>query len=89
MERTVVSTSHLGIPDLDKTGASFLAVLVKSAIGDHYAAYCGLVKLPDASDAGYDKARAKKAERVAASGSKMTYKQCVDHFPATKECQYG
>lgn len=85
----VVSTFHAGIPDLSKQGASFLAVLVKAEVGDHYAGYVGLVKLPSTDDAGYDKARVRQAERVAQAGSKLTYKQCVGYFPAVKECQYS
>lgn len=85
----VVSTFHAGIPDLSKQGSSFLAVLVKAEVGDHYAAYAGLVKLPSTSGADYDKARERQAERVAKGGSKLTYKQCLGYFPAVKECQYS
>lgn len=88
----VVNTHHTSIPDLDKTGATLFAVLVKADVGDRYVAYLGLVKLTTnvrRNTAAYERSRAKKAERVAARGTKLAYKQCLIYFPAVKECQYG
>lgn len=80
---------HLNIPDVDGTGASYMAVLVKTPVGDHYTAYAGLVKLRDhPGHRLYPKAREMKARRVAALGAKLTFAQAKALFPAIKQSQY-
>jgi hypothetical protein len=89
MRYDVRTTVHLNIPDLDRSGASLLVVLVKAPVGDFYAAYMGIVKLPTKPHHRlYEKARDLKAQRVAALGSKLTFGEANRYFPAVKESMY-
>lgn len=89
MRFDIRGTVHIKLPDIDRVGASYMAVLVKKMGGDYYAAYEALVQLGTKPHHRlYEKARDLKAQRVATLGTKMEFAQAKVHFPAIKECQY-
>lgn len=89
MQYDIRGTVHLNLPDIDHSGASYLAVLVKGHVGDSYAAYAALVQLGARPHHRlYEKARNLKAQRVAALGVKLTFEQAKVWFPAIKKSQY-
>lgn len=89
MKFDVRNTAHVKLPDIDRAGASYMAVLVKTMVGDKYAAYEGLVQFPHTPGHRlYDKARDIKAQRVATLGSRMEFAAAKVHFPAIKRSQY-
>lgn len=89
MKYDIRTDIHLTVPDIDRTGASYMAVLVKSSVGDHYCAYAALVQLSaKPHHKMYTKARELKAQRVAALGAKLTFEQARAYFPAIKQSQY-
>lgn len=87
----IVNTYHVGYPDLDGAGVSFLAVLTRDSTGQA-AVYSGMVLLPDAGREEhaeqYSVARAAKARLVMARGLKEPYRRAVTFFPALTEREY-
>jgi hypothetical protein len=89
MKYDVHATVHLNLPDIDKSGASYLAVLIKHEFGDNFTGYAALVQLGARPQHRlYEKARNVKAQRVAALGVKLTFGQAQAHWPAIKLSQY-
>ncbi len=76
----VVNTYCPGVPDLDQTKASFMAVLTQSEYG-HYKVYTGLVKLPSPEAEGYDEARKRAAIKVAGLGRPVNHQEARCYFP--------
>lgn len=88
MSGKVVNTYHLGYPDLDNTGASFLAVLVQKDYGG-FRVYSGIVSLPNSNADEYHEARIKAAERIMLRGTPERYERAITFFPALDREKYS
>ena len=85
----VINTYHVGYPDLDGIGASFLAVLVQKEVTGVFKVYSGIVKLPPCHDVQrYEEARARAAERIMFKGSPESYNRAITFFPDIPRDRY-
>ncbi len=84
----ILNTYHVGYPDLDRTGASFLTVLIGRTEGT-YKVYSGLVQLPDPSSEEYEAERQRAAHKVMRSGNPESYDRAVTFFPNLSREKYA
>jgi hypothetical protein len=82
----VINTYHLGCT-LAPGGDQLLTVLTEDGVGK-WAAYMGVVPLPDTDSDKYEEERHRQAERIATKGMKLNYRQAVGYFPGIAAEKY-
>lgn len=89
MANVVVGDYHIGYPDLDGLGCSFLAVCTQSDSGDGtFKVYCGMVALPDPASPDYQATRKIAAQRIASRGQPERYERAITFFPSLEREKY-
>lgn len=83
----IVDTFHVGCNCGAPEGAALLVVLTKGDVDD-YAAYQGVVTLPDTSNRCYKRGREQAAWRVAACGDKLSRPEAERRWPWLKDKEY-
>lgn len=81
----IINTHFPGIPVQDNVAAQFCAVLVSDDRPRSYRVYVGIV----AHCGAHQNRRNAAAEWVATRGTKLRYRDALQHFPGLKENEYA